>query len=219
MSLLTVVSIVLALLGALMCILGIRRLFAGRRFSALKFEVSGGLMLLCAAFMFFLGSNLYLYGRLVYEDPVAEIEFHQLGPEHFTAILERGELRQKFDMRGDEWQMDAQVLLWRGLGSAIGLDPQYRLSRLSGRYTKVTDEQEKPLSVYALDKNAKVDLWGLASKHPGWFSWLVDAAYGSAVYLPMSDNAIYQVSITRSGLVARPMNDPAKQAVSHWVGL
>ena len=47
----------------------------------------------------------------------------------------------------------------------------------------------------------------------------LDAAYGSAVYLPMSDAARYQVSISRTGLVARPMNDSAREAVSRWIGL
>ena len=34
-----------------------------------------------------------------------------------------------------------------------------------------------------------------------------DALYGSAVYVPMSDGARYQVVVSQSGLVARPLNE------------
>jgi hypothetical protein len=219
MTSLTIVSIVLALAGLWLCVIGLRRLFARRPLSALNLELSGLIFLVVAAASFVLSSNLYLYNRLDYEAPVAEIQFTELSPQHFTADLQRGEVQQQFDMWGDEWQLDAQMLVWHGFASAIGLDPQYRLHRLSGRYTSISDEREKRRSVYALSQKADVDLWLLASQHQGWFSWLVDASYGSAVYLPMSDKAIYQISISRTGLISRPMNAPARKAVSRWIGL
>jgi hypothetical protein len=43
--------------------------------------------------------------------------------------------------------------------------------------------------------------------------------YGSAVFLPMTDQAEYSISISRNGLVARPDNAVAKKAVSRWIGL
>ena len=219
MASLTIVSIALALAGLWLCFIGLRRLFARRTLSALNFELSGLIFLAVAAVSFVLSSNLYLYHRLDYEAPVAEIQFTELSPQHFTADLQRGEVQQQFDRWGDEWQLDAQMLLWKGFARAIGLDPQYRLHRLSGRYTSISDEREKRRSVYALSEKADVDLWLLASQHQSWFSWLVDASYGSAVYLPMSDKAIYQISISRTGLISRPMNAPAREAVSRWIGL
>jgi len=219
MTLLTLVSIALALAGIWLCVIGLRRLFARRPLSAFNFELTGLIFLAVAAASFVLASNLYLYDRLDYEAPVAEIQFTELSPQHFTADLQRGDMQQQFDMWGDEWQLDAQMLLWHGFASVIGLEPQYRLHRLSGRYTSISDEREKKRSVFALSEKADVDLWLLASQHQSWFSWLVDASYGSAVYLPMSDKAIYQISISRTGLVARPMNAPARKAVSRWIGL
>lgn len=219
MSVLTLASIVLALVGVLMCLLGVRRLFRRQPFSAIKLELGGLLVLLLAALMFVLASNIYMYQRLVYEAPIAEIEFNQLGPQQFTATLLRGETQQQYVMQGDEWQLDAQMLLWHGFATVIGLDAQYRLHRLSGRYIEIADEQEKVRSVYALSDAADVDLWSLANQNRTLIEWLVDASYGSAVYLPMTDKARYQISIGRSGLVARPTNLAAKQAVSRWIGL
>jgi hypothetical protein len=160
-----------------------------------------------------------MYDQLVYEAPVAEIEFVRTSPQHFTATLRHGDQEQQYEMQGDEWQLDAQMLLWHGFASVLGLEPQYRLHRLSGRYSEVADEQEKARSVYALSDKADVDLWLLANQNQKLTGWLLDASYGSAVYLPMSDKARYQISISRTGLVARPTNAPAKQAVTRWIGL
>lgn len=59
------------------------------------------------------------------------------------------------------------------------------------------------------------DLWALARRHPRWLPW-VDAVYGSATYMPMTDGAAYRVTASPSGLVARPLNDIAREAVRRW---
>ena len=64
----------------------------------------------------------------------------------------------------------------------------------------------------------KFDLWQFANEYQDWLQW-VDAVYGSAVFLPMSDGAKYSISISRTGLIARPVNDEARKAVSQWIGL
>jgi hypothetical protein len=44
----------------------------------------------------------------------------------------------------------------------------------------------------------------------------VDAVYGSATYMPMVHGASYQISLTQSGLIARPTNAIAEQALKNW---
>ena len=221
MSLLTLASIALALVGVTLCYGGIRRLLKRRPLAALNLELTGLLLLLLAAFSFLLASNLYLYDRLVFEAPVAEIEFTRLGKQHYSAQLTpvAGQTPRLYEMHGDEWQLEAQMLLWHGYASLLGVDAQYRLHRLSGRYTSTMDEIELQRSVHALGEAPKLDLWQLASRHHELIGFFLDAAYGSAVFLPMSDTARYQISISRSGLVARPMNASAREAISHWIGL
>jgi len=221
MSLLTLSSMILALVGMSLCYMGVRRLLKRRPVAAFNLELTGLLFLLLATFSFLLASNLYLYDRLVFEAPVAEIEFTRLGDQHFSAALEIASdpTPRRFEMYGDEWQLEAQMLLWHGYASLLGLDAQYRLHRLSGRYTRTSDEIELRRSVHALGDSPTLDLWQMASRHHDMIGFFLDAAYGSAVFLPMSDAARYQVSISRSGLVARPMNASARQAVSHWIGL
>jgi hypothetical protein len=44
----------------------------------------------------------------------------------------------------------------------------------------------------------------------------VDAVFGNAVYLPMADGARYQVTLGQSGLIARPLNESARDATKGW---
>jgi hypothetical protein len=44
----------------------------------------------------------------------------------------------------------------------------------------------------------------------------VDAHFGTATYLPMANGAMFEVKMTRTGLIARPVNEEAKIAVGEW---
>jgi len=57
------------------------------------------------------------------------------------------------DLRGDEWQIDARVLKWRGMAVLIGFDTLYRLDRLSGRYRDITQERIGLRTVHSLSEN------------------------------------------------------------------
>jgi hypothetical protein len=68
---------------------------------------------------------------------------------------------------------------------------------------------------------------GLAEARPAFDIWawlrrsgntlgLLVADYGSATYLPMADGALYQIGLGGDGLVAVPLNDPARGAVAGW---
>ena len=91
----------------------------------------------------------------------------------------------------------------------------------------INDEKNSPRSVYSLVQKQELpaaiesenlDLWRFAHKYRDWMNW-VDAAYGSAVFLPMTDSAKYTVAISRTGLIARPANKEARKAVSQWISL
>ena len=226
MQLLTLISTLLVVLGLAFAVVGIKRLLQRRFVNAAGLHVSAAIFLLLASSTFLLASNLYTYQRLVYEQPVAEIEFKQLAEQEFSAEINALDsvFKQNVVLRGDEWQLDAQVLSWQGVATLLGLDANYRLHRISGRYLDITEEQQRPRSVYSLIKKSAYiedetfDLWQFAHKYQSWLQW-VDAVYGSAVFLPMTDGAKYSIAISRTGLIARPANDEAREAVSHWIGL
>lgn len=226
MSYLTLLSALIAVLGLAFTATGVRRLFQRRFLKAAGLEFSGVIFLLLASSFLLLASNLYTYQRLVYEQAIAEITFQQRAHQEFNADIQAldSNFQQTVYLKGDEWQLDTQVLTWQGVATLFGLDANYRLHRISGRYVDIDEEQQSPRSVFslvkkqALVKSEKFDLWQFAHKHQNWLHW-VDAAYGSAVFLPMTDGAKYSVAISRTGLIARPANDEARKAVSQWIGL
>lgn len=211
------ITILIALFGAVLLILAFHRLVRARFVAAGASAIMGVLLLALAALLFVVLLNLHTYARLTYEQPVAEIVFEARAPQEFRATLAHipsGRM-QLFTLAGDEWQIDARVLKWRGWATLLGLDAQYRLERIGGRYRDIEQERNAPRTVYALSENPGLDLWMLSTRYPRWLPF-VDAVYGSATYMPMAHGARYQVSMTQSGLVARPMNQAAATATESW---
>lgn len=211
------VILVIAIFGTLLLILACQRLFRARFLAAGGSALMGSLLLAVAALLFVVSLNLHTYARLTLERPVAEIVFEQRGPQTFNATLTQvpnGEIKM-FVLNGDEWQLDARVLKWKGWANLFGLDAQYRLERISGRYRNIDQERTAERSVYPLAEDRGLDLWQMTLDNPARMPF-VDAVYGNAAYMPMSDGARYEVTISQTGLIARPVNAAAQQAAGSW---
>ncbi|MEP7063902.1 MAG: cation/multidrug efflux pump [Betaproteobacteria bacterium] len=177
--------------------------------------VSTVFILACIA-VALVGIDLMSWSRLTHEAPAAALTFARTGDRAFDVdVALAGGLTERLALRGDEWQIDARVLKWRPLASVLGFDTLFRLERLSGRYTDIDTERAAPHTVHRLHAADEFDVWMLvraAHEHLPW----VDALYGSAVYLPMADQASFDVSVGAGGLVARPRNDAARAAIAGW---
>jgi hypothetical protein len=208
---------VLGLIGLLMFLNGVGRLFRGKLVSGPVGALSGGALLAGGAAIGLLGMNLHTYNRLSYEQPVAEISLRKTGEQSFIATVRKADgAGAEYPLLGDEWQIDARALKWKPWANVIGLDSQYRLERLAGRYHDIAAERSAPRSVHALSENPGLDLWNIARNY-GRYAPVVDTLYGSGAYMPMADGASYQVTISQSGgLVARPTNQAARDAVQGW---
>jgi len=211
------IAAVVGIFGLLFVALACQRIARQRYLAGGGSALMGLLLLAIAAIFFVVSLNLHTYARLTHEEPVAEIVFEARGPQRFRATLNKipsGEM-QMFILTGDEWQLDARVLKWKGWANLLGLDAQYRLERVSGRYRDIEQERSAERTVYGLSENPGVDLWMLSTQYPRWLPF-VDAVYGSATYLPMADGARYEVKMTQSGLIARPVNEAASTAAGSW---
>jgi len=217
MSSLTVAAAVLAAVGAALLLLALARLRRRRIFAAGGHGLGGACALAVGGLLGAVALNLHTYQRLTHERDVAEIAFRALEPQRYQAEVHlTGEDRvRRYVLLGDEWQIDARLLKWHGVANLLGLDARYRIDRLGGRYADVGEERSAPRSVYALGEGAGLDLWALARR---WERWLpiVDARYGSAAFLPMSDGARFRVTVSQSGLVARPLNEAGRTAIEGW---
>jgi len=170
--------------------------------------------------MLLLAMNLRTYQRLVYEVPVAQVAFEAVSPKRFYVEIfnTRTGKKARYELLGDEWQLDARIVTWHGLATVLGLDPYYRLQRLSGRYLNISQERSSQKSAHSLYTEDSVDIWSFLKDYQQWIAW-IDVAYGSAVYLPMVDKASYVVSMSRTGLIVRPDNQAASDAVGQWGGI
>jgi hypothetical protein len=208
--------VILGLIGLLLLIVGVRRFRVMNMGSGVFSSAAGLVFLLLAAAALALVMNLRTYQRLTSETPAGELDLSRVAPHQYDAVITypNGSVTVFF-LRGDEWQVDARILKWMGTVDLLGFDTAFRLDRISGRYTKIEDEQGQPRTVYELRPPDAVDLWDLARRYHRWLPW-VDALYGSATFLPMADKASYEISASQSGLIARPLNEPARNAISGW---
>ena len=163
-----------------------------------------------------LAASLHTYARLTQEQEAARAVFRELAPKRYELLLVlKGEPARAFEIRGDEWQIDARVLKWKGMGTLLGLDTLYRFERLAGRYADTAQEKSAPRTVYPLAAQAPFDLWALLKEQQRWLP-LADALYGSAAYAPMADGAQYSVNVSTTGLLIRPLNETAKKSLGSW---
>jgi hypothetical protein len=212
----TALIVLFALAGILFLIAAVRRVRRRRVLGGALHGTTALVFIVLSVCTALLATNLRTYQRLTYEQPAGELQLNRAGEREFNAVLTypSGE-RANFALLGDEWQIDARVLKWHALANMIGFDTAYRLERISGRYTRVEDERSQARTVYSLNPAQRIDPWDLVHRYHSWVPW-VDALYGSATFLPMADGALYEIKVSQSGLVGRPLNQAAREAVGNW---
>ncbi|MFT6390001.1 MAG: hypothetical protein ACJAUP_003401 [Cellvibrionaceae bacterium] len=178
---------------------------------------SFGIVLICAVFI--VGSiayDIYSYKQLEEEQNIATISFIALGEQHYAAnFVVTGKRQSNFELHGDQWQLDSRIIEWKGFFARIGLKNGYRLERISGRYLLLDDERLKPPSIHLVATQLKgVDVWSWLKQSKN--NSVVNARHGNSTFLPMVDGGQYQISLSESGLLARPLNQPAIEAVEQW---
>ena len=213
---LTAPIILFALVGILCLFAAVRRIRRRRVLGGVLIGATALVLMLLSAVAALVTANLLTYQRLSFEQPAGELQLTRTGDREFNAVLTYPSgARASFALRGDEWQIDARVLKWHAFANLVGFDTAYSLDRISGRYTRIEDERSQPRSVYSLNPPQFIDLWDLVRRYHSWLPW-VDALYGSATFLPMADGALYEIKVSQSGLVARPLNQAARDAVAGW---
>ena len=188
-----------------------------RRFASGMLWSLQGLVLLAGFFVVLLVySNLHTYQRLTYEEVIADIYLRKLAPQRFQLSLslsEQDEGQHYYVVEGDQWQLDARILKWKGWANLIGLDSFYQLDRLSGRFADAREARSRAPTVFDLStKSTGLDVWKLKQLLREKMGF-VDTLFGQGVFMPMTDGAHFQVSIGQSGLVTRPVNETARASL------
>lgn len=210
-------AIILGAFGVLFLFTATGRFRRGHVFHGGIRSLFASIFLACSVALILLGTNLYTYQRLTAEQPVATLTFWEAGPQKFLVVVNTSqyEPEQSYMLFGDEWQMDARILKWSSPAILAGLDSRYRLERLSGRYRDLQQEREAQRSVFSLTDEPGLSVWQVLTKFDCCSNW-IDTYYGNSTYLPMEDQAQFNVIMTQSGIIARPGNEIAELAVRRW---
>lgn len=160
------------------------------------------LMALVAGLSLF--AAVYTYQRLSDEEPVARLIFQQLDEDQYRVSVSSGDFCdvREYLIHGDQWRLDARFLKWKPWANLMGLDAQYRLDRLSGRYRDVDEETAGPHTAYALSEKPWLDIERI-TRALGEYNFLVDTQFGSSAYEDIDTERVYTIYRGQSGLVAR----------------
>ena len=199
-------AFVFAALGALFLIAALIALF---RVRVLGFAMR----LLAAVALLALGSlfgaiaiGTQGYRALTREDLAARIVVQPTGAQRFSATVRFPDGREaSYDVAGDEIYVDAHILKWRPLANVLGLHTEYELGRLAGRYRDLEAERRALRTVYPLGTERPLDLFSLRQRH-SFLAPLVDAQYGSATFVPVTERAELEVRVSTTGLLMRDVS-------------
>ncbi len=213
---LSIVAILL-FLSLIFFIQASKRFLRGKTLTASIQTLSALSLCLAGLLSLSIAINLVSYDRLTFEQPIAELRFKQLEEQRFQVNIsyQNDNKVDAYLINGDEWQIDARIIKWHGWAQILGLNAQYRLERISGRYSDIEEERKKIRTVYALAPKDQIDYWKLINDYKKWLAW-IDTYYGSAAYMPMANDASYSVSLTQSGLIARPLDTKTEEKIKFW---
>jgi hypothetical protein len=204
-----------ALLALLAVLVAARILFDRHWFLGWLRGTCGLAFLALAGFIGLVAYDLYSYTPLPEGKPLVTLSFEADGPRYRVNLLE-GDSERSVLLEGDLWQLDARLLQWQGLAALIGLQPGFRLEKLSGRFLAIEQQEQAQQAQVELARSPYgIDLWRWLrlGQHD---LFLFDAQARRVTYLPIADQSVYSVSLTPTGLLAQPMNQAAKQALQDW---
>lgn len=168
----------------------------------------GALFLSLSALGATLGASTQGYRALAGEEVALTVTTIPSGPRTFQAFIEFADGRDTtLSVQGDQIMIDAHILKWRYVGNVLGLQTQYELDRLSGRYLDIEAERQLDRTVHSLKADKPVDLFDLVNRY-SFLALLVDAEYGSATYIEVQEPARFQVTVSTTGLLVREIDLP-----------
>ncbi|HMB72654.1 MAG TPA: hypothetical protein VKQ06_03715 [Gammaproteobacteria bacterium] len=174
------------------------------------FKISAALLLAAGfALVALFSGSLYTWSVLTDEALVAELQFEALGPQHYEALVvtDSGCRQRTVELFGDQWRLDARFLKWKNWAMLLGLDANYRLTRIEGRYASVEEQNTRRNLAWSLEDGSALDIVELAADM-GDSNFLVDSTYGSSTFQDIDPESIYRVYRTQTGLIARTAERP-----------
>ncbi|PRB81457.1 hypothetical protein [Pseudomonas sp. MYb185] len=156
--------------------------------------------------------ELYQFRSITDGGRVATLELRQIAEQQYEARLDAAAGSHQLPLHGDLWELEVQVLRWRGLPHILGLEDGYRLNGVNGRYLRLEQQREmgavlaRPLH----DTPPWRDAWRWLDRLD--LGWLYADAFAIR-FMPMADGARYVIEIGATGLSPVAMNAQALGAM------
>jgi hypothetical protein len=143
------------------------------------------------------------YQALTHEELAATVEIMPVSDQKFVARFTFPDSTiAKFELAGDELYVDAHILKWKSFANLFGLHTFYELDRVAGRYSEIEEETSKDRTVFSLAEKKMVNIFDLRLEHE-LLSFLLDAEYGSASFVNVSNSAKFSIMVSTTGLLIR----------------
>lgn len=205
MDILSGIAVGFGLLGVVLVGLAVRAVRGGRWGGGAARTGGAALFLALGALAGTLGVSTHGYRALTQEELALTVTTVPTGARTFQAFLEFPDGRDTtLHVLGDQLLVDAHILKWQYFANVLGYSTQYELDRLTGRYVDIENERALPRTVHSLKTDKPVDLFELVARY-AWLRFLVDTEYGSATYVDVDAPARFQVRVSTTGLLIRPV--------------
>ncbi|RMD91968.1 MAG: hypothetical protein D6814_17595 [Calditrichaeota bacterium] len=113
--------------------------------------------------------------------------------------------KQNFTIRGDQWEIEGNILVWDDFLTVYGFKPGYKLTRLRGRYLDTQAEKTLQPSVIPLANERQDWRWKwllrFAPRLPG-----VRSAHGQTVFTYPNPDKVYKILISHDGFTLQEGN-------------
>jgi len=199
-------AVAFLVVGVLLVVAAPGALRRGRWIGAGARATLGALCLALAALAAVVSVAARGYRALTLETLAATVTTEPVGPQRFRATIALPERRlAMYELAGDAFYVDAHIVKWHPLANLLGLHTAYELDRVAGRYSAVADERTRPHTVFSLARPKPVDLFDLA-RRLAFLAPIVDAQYGSATFVGAARPATFEVRVSTTGLLIRPVS-------------
>jgi hypothetical protein len=170
----------------------------------IRFTGAGFLLSLLIVGCLLVLTPFYVYEVFNQEFPIARLEFTPMGDYEYMGRLSRGDFctQEEYRILGDQFQVDAGFVKWKGPAVLLGFKPRYRLDRLTGRYRDTRLQNTRQGMAHDLAPDMLFDFFSENTRESS-DGWLIDTSYGSSVYYAIDPSLRYTVYATEDGLILR----------------
>ncbi len=202
---LTILAVLFAVLSIAFFITGIVALKKKRFFGVGASLTLALLLLSLAGLLGMITIATQGYRAFTREEVAAVVKTEPIVPGRFNVQFQFPDGREAtFSIAGDELYVDAHILKWKPIANFLGLHTAYELDRVAGRYPKLEDEQTKARTVFSLARKKPTDMFNLRRRYT-LLRPLLDAEYGSATFIAADQAAEFEVRVSTTGLLIRPL--------------